>query len=566
MNAPLFPTSVVPAGPIAASRGACNPRGVKSAFPVHAAGPGSRRCIRAASLACLAGLAFAAGAQSPEPTHSPVATGPSPADLAAPAAAPAATLDSVAAFREFRQRFDAAQYEAALPYAQRVLELAGQVAKQPAAEEVQVALMNVAMTQYLVGDYVATEASYLRAIELIESSGRPLQTRLARAYAGLASAYHEGNRHDLAVRNFEKALGLTRRDEGLLTERQVPLLEKYVDSLTELGRYEEALKAQQYVLRIATRKYGANGAGLAPTLEQIGRWHAEVGAYDQARRLLKRAIALVEAAEGDQSAHLVSLLASLAACDRKQLLDPNQQLLSAQDPDRAAMFHEPGVATATYSPAMLMSEAEKSLQRACAIAEEGPEPSPVQIADVRTQLGDWYQGRGQPERARPNYRKAWTAAERATGRFHGKPLVDALFGQPVLLHIVRPDDWKKYAGRPPEQVEVRNVIVEFTVNTEGRAESLKVVDDTDDGRRAAKTADSIEDTARYRPRLEKGEPVATPEVRFTQPWIVLLPGAPGAPEAEKKTPAETPPAQPPQATAPAAAVPSPPTARARRPA
>lgn len=510
---------------------------MKSVFPVHTPGSGKKRCIRAAALAWLACCAFAVGAQSPELTQPPVTTGPSPADVAAPAAPPAATLDSATAFREFRQRFDAGQYEAALPYAQRVLELAEQVAKQPTAEEVQVAVMNVAMTQYLMGDYVAAEASYLRAIELIESSGRPLQTRLARAYAGLASAYHDGNRHDLAVKNFERALGFTRRDEGLLTERQIPLLEKYVDSLTELGRYEEALKAQQYILRIATRKYGANSAGLAPTLEQIGRWYAEVGAYDQARRLLKRAIALVEAAEGDKSTHLVSLLASLAACDRKQLLDPNQQLLSPQDPDRAAMFHEPGVAASTYSPAMLTSEAEKSLQRACAIAEEGPDPSPVQVADVRTQLGDWYQGRGQPERARPNYQKAWAAASRATGRFQGKPLVEALFGKPMLLQIVRPEGWKKYAGRPPEQVEVRNVIVEFTVNAEGRAESLKVIDDTEDERRAEKTVDSIEDTARYRPRLENAEPVATPEVRFTQPWIVLLPPPPGA---DAKPPVEPP--------------------------
>ena len=39
---------------------------------------------------------------------------------------------------------------------------------------------------------------------------------------------------------------------------------------------------------------------------------------------------------------------------------------------------------------------------------------------------------------------------------------------------------------------------------------------------------SLQNTARYRPRLENGEPVATPGVQFSQPWILLLP-IPGIP-------------------------------------
>lgn len=468
------------------------------------------------------------------PTPTPASTAPEPA-----------SLDAQAAFREFRQRFDAGGYATALPYAQRVLELAERSAKQPEAEEVQVALMNVARTQQLMDDNLAAEASYRRVIELIEASGRPLQARLARAHAGLGAAYQAEKRHELAVASFEQALGLTRRHEGLLSEQQVPLLEQYVDSLTALGRYQEALNAQRYVLRIATRRHGENGVGLAPTLESIGRWYAEVGAYDQSRRTLKRAIALIETAEGEESPKLVSPLSSLAACNRRQLIDPTQQLYDPQDPERAAMFHEPGIAPSSYSPAMLMGEAEKSLQRACRIAEARPDPSPVQIADVRTQLGDWYQARNQPDRALPNYRKAWEAALNVQGSVaQGKSLVEALFGQPVLLQIVRPDGWNRYAARPPEQVEIRNVVVGFTVGATGRVEAPKVVDDSGDAKRADKTVDALKDTAHYRPRLSDGEPVATPDMQFSQPWIVLLPTQedagetppvePAAPEAEKK--------------------------------
>ncbi|MGI9246810.1 MAG: tetratricopeptide repeat protein [Steroidobacteraceae bacterium] len=443
-------------------------------------------------------------------------------------AAAAASMGATDAYSAFHGHFDAGRYGAAVPYARRVLELAEKQSPDPTAEDVQVALMNLATSEYLADDYVAAEASFLRAIELVQSSGRPLNDRLARAYGGLASAYHDGQRHDLAVKNFEQAVGLTRRHDGLLTERQLPLLEQYVDSLTELGRYQEALQGQRYILRIVTRKYGENSVELAPTLEKIGRWYANVGAYDQSRRLLKQAMQIVETAEGPNSLRLVPLLAALAACDRQQLLDPAQQVLAVQDPDRTAMFREPGVIPIAYSPQLLLNEGEKSLLRAVQIAEDGAETAPLRVVEVRTQLGDWYQSGNQPERALPHYQRAWTAASRVTALVQGKSVVEALYGQPVLLQLTRPDGWKRYAERQPEQIEVRNVIVQVTVNAQGRVEKPQVLDDSGDPKRAERTVDALKSTARYRPRIEGGDPVPT-QVTFSQPWTVLLPPPESAP-------------------------------------
>ncbi|HET9694296.1 MAG TPA: tetratricopeptide repeat protein, partial [Steroidobacteraceae bacterium] len=416
------------------------------------------------------------------------------------------------------------KYEAALPYAKRVLQLAEAAAKTPVDEEVQVAVMNLAMTQYLSGDYVGAEASYTRAIELVEDSGRPLHARLARAYAGRAATYHEGNRHELAVKDFERAVSLTRRHEGLLTEAQLPLLEKYIDSLTELARYPDALQGWKYVLRIATRKHGETSPALAPTLERIGRWYVQVGLYDQSRRTIRRAIELVEAAEGDNSPSLIGPLTALAQCSRRQLMDPNQRLFDASDTERAALYHDQNMlpGSQAVSPTTLVAEGERALVRAAAIADGRPDASPAQVADVRTQLGDWYQSRALPERALPNYQKAWMAASRVEQKIEGKPVVEALFGSPLLLQLVRPDGWNRYASRPPDQVETRTVVVEFTVSAEGVALEPKVVDDSGDPKRAEKTTAALA-SARYRPRFENGKPVATAGVTFTQPWILLLP-------------------------------------------
>jgi tetratricopeptide (TPR) repeat protein len=458
--------------------------------------------------------------EGPVEMHLPVA--PAVKDPATPQQAPG-TLSGSDAFTEFRRAFDAGRYEAAIPFARRVLELAEASARTPGDEEVQVALMNLGMTQYLSGDLVGAEGTYKRAVEVVQSSGRPLHARLARAYAGLAATYHDTKRHELAVDNFQQAVALTRRHGGLLTEAQVPLLEKYIDSLTELGRYTDALQGHKYVLRIATRKYGENSPALAPTLEQIGRWYTQVGAYDQARRTLRRAIELVQIGDGDKSPKLIGPLTALAACNRRQLIDPNQTLATSAENERTSMFHEPAVAPAPgVTSTALVAEGERALLRAAELAEGRADPSPIQVADVRTQLGDWYQSRGLSERALPHYQKAWLAASQVKQQHEGRPVVEALFGQPVLLQIVRPEGWNRYASRNPEEIETRQVVVEFTVNTEGLAEQVKVIDDSGDERRAQKTTEAME-TARYRPRLENGTPVATAGVSFTQPWILLLP-------------------------------------------
>lgn len=467
-------------------------------------------------------------APSAEPTVemrlpvAPAVTGPE-----VPAQAPE-TLSASDAFAEFRHAFDAGRYAAAVPFAHRVLQLAEATARTPVDEEVQVALMNLGMTQYLNGDYVGAESTYARAIEAVQASGRPLHARQARAYAGLAATYHETNRHELAVANFQQAVALTRRHEGLLTDAQVPLLEKYIDSLTELGRYPEALQGHKYVMRIATRKYGDHSPALAPTLERIGRWYTRVGLYEQARRTLRRAIELVEAAEGAKSPKLIGPLTALAACNRRQLIDPEQGASNGPDDERATLFHEPGVGPPSMvSATAVAAEGERALLRAADIAEARAETSPVQVADVRTQVGDWYQSRGLAERALPNYQKAWLAASRVKQQHEGRPIVEALFGQPVLLQIVRPEGWDRFASRKPDEVETRNVVVEFTVSADGLAEQVKVLDDSGDERRAQKTTEALE-TARYRPRMENGQPVATTGISFTQPWILQLPTDEGA--------------------------------------
>jgi len=472
-----------------------------------------RALLAAASTACGLGALAA-------PAVDPAGASASPP----PAASPRAET-----YGEFRRLFDARSYEQAMAKAQELVRLI-ETEGAPGSDDLQVALMNLATTQYLAGEYVGAEASYLRVIGLAEASGRPMTERLARANAGLATVYYAGHRYDIAAGRFEQAIALSRRSEGLLNEHQLPLLERYSDSLTELGRYEEALQVQKYAVRIATHKFGERDARVAPSLEKLGRWYARVGAYDLSRSTLWSAIDIVEKAEGPASPNLIGPLTALADCSRRQLLGPTRQGTLA-DADRPGVFHDLTVSP-VYSPLSPAAEGQKALERAAAIAGERPDPSPAQIADVRAQLGDWFEARDQPERALPQYRLAWQAASHVT--LGGKPLSESLFDRPVLLHYVRPESWNRYANRPRQEIELRMVRLNVTVTAEGRVRDTKVLEDSGDARRAEQTVQAAT-TARYRPRFANGQPVETPEVQFMQAWTVLLPKA-GATAPEDKPP------------------------------
>ena len=438
-----------------------------------------------------------------------------------PTPPPTQPESSVDVYAEFKRLFDAREHAAAVEAGRKVVALTEQEQSQ-GTETLQVALMNLGLAQQLAGDYLAAEQSYLRAIALIEAAGRLTSPRLARAQAGLATAYYSARRYDLAAPALDRAVALSRRSEGLFNEDQLPLLAKQADALTQLGQLEQALQARRYAVRLVERKHGQRSLRFAQELESLGRWYSVVAAYEASRSTLLKSLRTVEELEGPGSIDLVGPLTALADNAQRWLFDPVARAQAAGEEERRTMFHDssamPGLPG--LSPSTIAAEGLRWLERAAELASAGPEPSPPLVAAVRTQLGDWFQARLELDRARPHYLQAWHAATQAAPA-GGRPLQEQIFGAPVLLQYRPVDGWDRYAQRPADEAERRHVELELTVDAQGRVQDVKVVSDAGDARFAARTVESIE-AARYRPRFSDGEPVATSGVRFMQPVFVLL--------------------------------------------
>jgi tetratricopeptide (TPR) repeat protein len=458
------------------------------------------------------------------------ATGSPPASAAGtaasvPAAPAAATAAAVAKshpelYSALRQALDAKDYAAAIGHGRS---LVAAVRADPAStpEDLQTALMTLGAAQSLGDDASGAEQTYQEVIGMLEAEGQMTSPRMTRATAGLANAYYEGRRYDLAAQAYDRAILLNRRNEGLFNEEQLLLLDRQADSLTALGRYQDALQALAYGMRIADRRFGQQDPRTLARLEQLGRWYTRVGAYDAGRQALRSAVRIIEKKDGPNSADLVGPLTGIAESYRRQLLDPTAMRESAES-DRNSVFNDSSSPSGMpgRTPGLLATEGERALERAVEIVDRQPKPPPLQVADVRTQMGDWYQTRLQPDRALPHYKLAWSAAELAAP-VDGKPVRELLFGKPVLLHYLRPTDWDRYAKKPAGEVVARTVEIDLTVSADGRVRARKLVSNEGDEHMAEEALEAA-DSARYRPRFVDGDPVETTDVRMTQTYFEPL--------------------------------------------
>ena len=123
---------------------------------------------------------------------------------------------------------------------------------------------------------VINSAEVRRAIELVQDSGRPLHQRLARAYAGLASTYHEAGRHDLA------------QGMGEQIKIQVEELIAHADEQRTQGDLRAAVDTLSAGLRKAPGNLALLPAAASAMLKQLDDLGWEAPLAEQCQFLLER--------------------------------------------------------------------------------------------------------------------------------------------------------------------------------------------------------------------------------------------------------------------------------------
>jgi tetratricopeptide (TPR) repeat protein len=508
-----------------------------------------------AALLLAAAEATGQAGQAPAPVPVPEATAPgqeAPATIPeatdpqqAKPAAPRQQLRILAqdsrleAYQQFRNLYELARFDEALPLAKRVVELSE--AGGDRDHELPIAYNNLGATQYQLADYPAAEASYRKSLELLESTQGISSRRLVVPLAGLGAVYAAQDQHEIAAELFDRALAVSRRADGLFNLQQLPLIEQAADSRYAISDYGGAEREHMYALKIAEQNFGYGDGRTLPALLELGAFYESLREFIAARNMYMRArdVALKPGVYDPQA---VKALVGIARTHRLQYtMDPDT--LESQQPARDDVTGE--VIGKVYKESRVPPPAAdrtglKAAQTALDLLRSTSNPPPELMTETLIELGDWFQATSRPTIAIPYYAEA-------AGILDAQVAADPLAGHPLkaprMVFYRPPLSASRGLNTLSGQYVIRKTVFSFVVTETGQPLDIGVVSTNMDEGQLSQSKRAV-GRAIYSPRFTEGRAVSTAGVTFTSEWYQEYDPESAPPDA---TPISTTPAPEPEA-------------------
>ncbi len=413
------------------------------------------------------------------------------------------------AYRVFRGHFDAGRFEEALPAAEQVVQLSE---KQygPDQMELVIPLTNLGATQLRLEIYFDCESTFKRAIEIVESREGGYSQDMIRPLMGLGATYAGASQHIEAAEQFRRALDISRKVEGLFNPGQIEILEPLIRSYAAAELELDAERERDYALRVAETAFGKDDIRMLPALKRGARWYDEVERYYGVRRMHNRAIEIIAKANGEKRSkdvkdmRMVEPLRGIARAYRLEYLYGGKVWTDNQNNASPVVTQRTSIGSIP-----LNDEGRRALERALEILKESSEATAAQRGEVLLELGDFHWTADNSKKAFETWREAWN--ELASPGGPGTAAMET----PVLVYYDNPPGARRFPPALPLNYDRFFVDTEYTVTADGKVVGVKVAETDANDKRQKNTLESMED-ARYRPRFENGEPVATPGVRHRE--------------------------------------------------
>ncbi|HXY77094.1 MAG TPA: tetratricopeptide repeat protein [Steroidobacteraceae bacterium] len=418
--------------------------------------------------------------------------------------------ERLATYQEFRAAFDARRYQDALPLAEKLVTLTEeQYGKSDRA--LVTPLANLGTTQYRLKDYKSAEDTYLRSVKIATATGGTADRLLLPPLHGLGATYYAMQQYEDATNTLQRALDLSRNLDGLLNPGQLTILDPLIGSLVSLERHAEADREFQYAARVAESAYGAKDVRVIPYVDRYAHWLEDMGRYPAARVEYARELTIAEVA-GPRAPRLV--IEPLLGIARSYRLEADNA-----GPDEATPYVDPfasGLSLLTQPTAHNPNpDGEKALQVALDTIDKTKPTDHRARGRTLMEMGDWYLCADQFDKSFGRYREAWKEFQQAGST--------DIFSAPRQLAYRAPTI---AANRSPnaerDDFEEHTVDATFLVTREGRTKDV-TLGSTEASPAQQKSVSNALRHARYGPRLENGEPVDTPGVKFSEKVVSKKP-------------------------------------------
>lgn len=358
---------------------------------------------------------------------------------------------------------------------------------------------------------------YLRNIKRLQKTHGAFYDQIGENLIGLGLLYRNLGQNKQAVQAFNQALHINRINHGLYGASQLPIMELIIQTNTALSDWQALDQNFYYLYWVDRRLYGDNDPRLLPVIERLGRWHLQACSLMvdsvpskhllKAADLFQNAIRIIEQNYGSHDQRLLKPLLGLAITDYR-IAQHVSMVETYEEQDFGIGFpgdQEQEMEEVRNQQVLFFNsyrDGQKALSRIISVYETNPNLSKRDYGRALVFLGDWYLLFDRRTSASKTYAMAY--AKLQDSGMDNKD-INRLFAKPRSL----PDFQFSTENRPPDD-SGNYIIAKFDVSKNGRARNIEIVKtsvaDNDTLRRRAK--DSIR-TARFRPRLENGQPVAT---------------------------------------------------------
>ena len=418
-------------------------------------------------------------------------------------------------FELYKQSLGSQNYLEADTLAKQIIELSIKVYGINSTESAK-ALTNLAIAQHRNKEYEAAERNYLASIDIIEQTSDRLNAALINPLKGLGATQLALGRPNMARETLERAVHVSHVNEGPHNQDQLDMLASMAEIDMAVGEHKQAVDMQERMFTIQSRNIDPTSLEIIPALKSQADWQHRLQMYDRERVSWRKIIHVLEQHHGKSDLRLIPPLTSLG---------------------KSYLYITP--VEYDMQPEVSVASGESYLRRATRIAEENPDSTWAIREQTMLALGDYYLLSGRANRASRIYIDLWDflsedEEERAGNRR------DHLEKLNLLQNIYPP---KYYRGEEideefpdEEDYETGTVSYGFIVNSQGRASNIQLIET-----RPPEFVDMQERVRRnirhlvYRPRLEDGKVVSTPDIVYTHEFYYRPEDIPVIPEETETT-------------------------------
>ena len=441
--------------------------------------------------------------------------------LNAPPALAVTDSDRLAVYRDFRTQYDARQYEAARPLAEKLVQL---TEEQYGPGELPLAtpLTNLATVNYKLGNFPAAIETYQRSLRILQAKSTLADKAQIRPLHGLGVSFLGAHDPQSAVVALKRAADLSRNTDGLFNIGQVEFIDALIDAYASSGHFVEAEKESLYAMRVEEAAYGRSSVKLLDRLDKLARWYENDHRYTSERNIYERSLVILAKAGPENDLRRISPLRGIGRSYRLELF------YGVEGAESGGTFNTGAVGAPVFNEGTQQRRGETTLVTALSIIDSNAPVNQQMRGEVLTDLGDWYLVSNALRRAYDSYADAWKSLAEVNGtKYLEVPRVLAY--RPSISSIDR-------SQLDPAEAVLKVVELHFKVDRDGRIDDV-TSPTTDVPDAIVKNSVASMKRSRYAPRIENGAAVATDDVVFIERVLVKATSpdspAPSGTETEK---------------------------------